>query len=58
MINKIFERDDFSVSEHGLLRRKNPCTLNRRRTYDRLVTRPDALPLKATGDWWELRQLN
>ena len=37
---------------------KNPLTPNKSRTYDLLVTSPDALPLKATGEWWELRPLN
>ena len=58
MTNKIFEEDDFSVSDTGCSEEKNPYTPNRSRTYDLLVTSPDALPLKATGDWWELRPLN
>ena len=41
----------------SVTRAAQKCTLNRRRTYDRLVTSPDALPLKATVDWWELRPL-
>ena len=38
------ETDDFSVSETGG-GRKNPSTPKRSRTYELLVTSPDALPL-------------
>ena len=35
----------FSVSDTQATREKNPSSPNRSRTYDLLVTRPDALPL-------------
>ena len=39
-----FDNDDFSVSE-GILGKKISTSPNRSRTYDLLVTTPDALPL-------------
>ena len=39
------ETDDFSVSETGGSEQKNPSTPKRSRTYELLVTSPDALPL-------------
>ena len=39
------ETDDFSVNETGGSEEENPSTPKRSRTYELLVTSPDALPL-------------